>query len=175
MGHEVTTTPLQLVCATAAIANNGVYMKPFIVKSIKDNDNEIIQSFEPQIVSQVISPETAKRLTAILVGVIEKGTATKAKIEGVLVAGKTGTAQKVSGKTYSHSAFYASFMGFAPADNPRLAAIVVLDEPRPSYFGGTVCAPVFKEVIENALRYLKNKEMNSLEEEGKKKTIHGFM
>ncbi len=176
MGHEVTTTPLQLVCATAAIANQGVYMKPFIVKAIKDSDNEIIQSFDPHMVDRVISPETAKRLTAILVGVIEKGTATRAKIDGVPVAGKTGTAQKVSGKTYSHSAFYASFMGFAPADNPRLAAIVVFDEPRPSYFGGTVCAPVFKEVIENALRYLKNKEMDIFEpKQEKKKTIHHFM
>lgn len=154
IGQEVTVTPLQLVYALGAIANNGLYMKPLLVKSIEDNFGEVIKFFEPQVVDRVISQDTAKRVTDILVGVVEKGTAPKAKIDGVKVAGKTGTAQKVVNNTYSHSDFYATFMGFAPADNPKLAAIVVFDEPKPQHFGGTVAAPVFKEVIEKSLRYL---------------------
>jgi len=156
IGHEVTATPLQLVCAMASIANNGIYMKPYVVKYIKDHKNQIIKSFEPQVIDRVISRDTARRVTNILTGVVDRGTATRAQIKGVKVAGKTGTAQKVIDGKYSHDKFYASFMGFAPADAPRLAAIVVFDDPSPSYFGGTVAAPVFKEVIENALKYLES-------------------
>ena len=129
-------------------------MKGYIVKSIKDNNDQVIQSFEPQIVDRVISTSTAKRVTSMLIGVVERGTGKKAKIPGIQVAGKTGTAQKVINGVYSHRDFYATFIGFAPADNPRIAAIVVYDEPRPSYFGGTVAAPVFREIIENTLKYL---------------------
>jgi len=156
MGQEVTVTPLQLVYALAAIANDGLYMKPYIVKAITNYQDEVIEAFSPQIVDRVISADTARRVREILIGAVENGTGTKAKINGMKVAGKTGTAQKVENRTYSHSKFYATFMGFAPADNPRLAAIVVFDEPRPAHFGGTVSAPVFKEVIENALKYLES-------------------
>lgn len=154
IGHEVTVTPLQLVYAMAAIANDGLYMRPFVVKYIIDSHDQMIKTFTPQIVQQVISPATAQRLKEILVGVVENGTGQRAKIEGIDVAGKTGTAQKVIDGQYSHSKFYAAFVGFAPADHPRLAAVVVLEEPHPYYFGGTVSAPVFKEVIENSLKYL---------------------
>ncbi|MDP8212680.1 MAG: penicillin-binding transpeptidase domain-containing protein [Candidatus Zapsychrus exili] len=156
IGHEVTTTPLQLVCAIGAIANDGVYMRPFVVKGIMDSKEEIVKSFEPEVISRIISLNTAQRAKDILVGVVERGTAKKARIKGVSVGGKTGTAQKVINGTYSHNRYYSSFIGFAPAEDPQLAAIVVFDDPRPSYFGGTVAAPVFKEVIENILRYLKN-------------------
>ena len=106
----------------------------------------------------MISPQTAQRTKKILTGVVDNGTGRKAQINGVAVAGKTGTAQKVVGGVYSHNKFYASFIGFAPADNPRLAAVVVFDEPHPSYYGGTVAAPVFQEVISDALKYLEMKE-----------------
>lgn len=162
MGQEVTVTPIQLLGAIAAIANDGVYMRPFVVKYIKDNHDEIIKFFEPQEVERIISSETARRLTNILVGVIENGTGTLSKIKGVKVAGKTGTAQKVVNGVYSHSSFYATFFGFAPADNPRIAAIVVVDDPHPSYFGGTVSGPVFKEVVENTLKYLSSSESLSV-------------
>lgn len=158
MGQEVTVTPLQLVAAIAAIANGGVYMQPYVVKSIKDIHNEVIKAFNPKELGRVISEDTAKRVTDILVGVVEEGTGKRAKIDGVKVAGKTGTAQKVVNGTYSHSDFYATFMGFAPADNPRIAAVIVFDEPRPSHFGGTVSGPVFKEVVENTLKYLESSQ-----------------
>ncbi|MCA9401024.1 MAG: penicillin-binding protein [Candidatus Omnitrophica bacterium] len=158
MGHEVTVTPLQLVSAIAAVANDGIYMRPFVVKYIKDKRGNLIQNFQPTVVDRVISVDTARRLKAILKEVVDSGTATRAKIEGISVGGKTGTAQKVIDGKYSHSKFYASFIGFAPVEQPLLAAVVVFDEPHPSYFGGTVSAPVFKEVIENALKYLNSKE-----------------
>ncbi|MBF0484257.1 MAG: penicillin-binding protein [Candidatus Omnitrophica bacterium] len=157
IGQEVTVTPIQLVSATAAVANGGVYMKPYVVKAIISSDNKVIKSFEPQVEERVIGEDIARRLTEILVGVVEKGTATKAKIKGIRVAGKTGTAQKVENGAYTHSKFYSTFMGYAPADDPVLAAIVVYDEPHPSYFGGTVSAPVFKRVVEDSLRYLRTK------------------
>jgi cell division protein FtsI/penicillin-binding protein 2 len=154
MGQEVTVTPLQLVAAMAAIANNGVYMRPYVVKYVRDANNEIIQQHESKILDKIMTEKTAKRLHAILQGVVDNGTAKKAQIKGVAVAGKTGTAQKVVGGTYSHSSFYASFVGFAPVENPRLACVVVFDEPHPVYYGGLVSAPVFQEVVENSLRYL---------------------
>jgi len=157
IGHEVTATPLQLVSALAALANDGIFMRPFIVKEIKDQKNQRIKSFEPRVLDRVISRDTARRVTKILTGVVDKGTGKRAQMEGIKVAGKTGTAQKVVAGKYSHSEFYATFMGFAPADDPLLAAIVVFDDPSPSHYGGTVAAPVFKEVIENALKYLESK------------------
>jgi cell division protein FtsI (penicillin-binding protein 3) len=156
IGHEVTTTPLQMLSALAAVANDGVYMKPFVVKYIKDRNGELIREFQPTIVDRVISAETARRVKDILRGAVEIGTGKKAIIKGVTVAGKTGTAQKIENGNYSHSSYYATFMGFAPVEAPRLAAIVVFDEPRPRYFGGTVSAPVFKEVVERSLKYLEN-------------------
>ena len=158
IGYEVTVTPLQLVAAISSIANEGVYMRPFVVKYVKDSQGQVIKSFEPQIVDRVISANTANRVKEILKGVVEEGTGKKAQVKGVKVAGKTGTARKVIDGKYSVGKYYASFMGFAPADNPRLAAVVVVDQPHPSYFGGTVSAPVFQEVMANALKYLKVSE-----------------
>ncbi len=154
IGQEVIVTPLQLASAISAVANNGLYMKPFVVKYIKDQHDQVIKSFSPKIIDRVISPDTARRVKEILAGVVESGTGKRAQIKGIRVAGKTGTAQKVENKRYSHTKFYASFIGFAPVDNPRIAAVVVYDEPHPSHYGGTVAAPVFQEVVESALKYL---------------------
>ena len=154
IGYEVTVTPLQLICALSSIANDGVFMKPFVVKYIKDNQDQVIRSFMPQVIDRVVSVDTARRITKILTKVVEKGTAKRARIRGIKVAGKTGTSRKVVDGKYSKGKYYATFMGFAPAQNPRIAAITVMDEPHPSYFGGTVSAPVVKEVLENSLKYL---------------------
>ncbi len=158
IGQEVMVTPIQLLCMISTIANKGVYMRPFVVKYIKDHTGHIIKKFSTKRVDRVISRSTAKRVADILVDVVEKGTGKKARIKGIKVAGKTGTAQKVVNGKYSHTKFCATFVGFAPADNPRIAAIVVFDEPHPAHFGGTVAAPVFKEIVENTLRYLSVKD-----------------
>ncbi len=155
IGYEVTVTPLQLLGMMTTVANNGTYLQPFVVRYIQDKQGHVAKSFNGKVLAEhVIEKETAQRVKEILVDVVEHGTAQKAKIKGMRVAGKTGTARKVIGGAYSEGKYYATFAGFAPADDPRLAAIVIMDEPHPSYFGGTVCAPVFQEVIENALKYL---------------------
>jgi cell division protein FtsI/penicillin-binding protein 2 len=154
IGQEVTVTPIQLMGAISAIANDGIYMRPFVVKYVKDANGQVIFQHSPLILDKVISRATSMRMKAILKGVVDEGTGTKAAIKGIPVAGKTGTAQKVVGGSYSHSHFYATFAGFAPVDNPRLACVVVLDDPHPAYYAGTVAAPVFSEVVGDSLKYL---------------------
>ncbi len=154
IGQEVTVTPIQLTGAISAIANNGIYMRPFVVKYIRDAQGEVILQHTPKVVDRVISLQTDARMKAILKGVVDEGTGVKAKIPGIPAAGKTGTAQKVVNGTYSHSHFYASFAGFAPVDHPRLAAVIVFDDPRGAYYAAEVAAPVFAEVVGDSLKYL---------------------
>ncbi len=156
MGQEIGVTPLQMVSAVAAVANNGVLVKPYVVSEIRDQKGQLVKETLPQVRRRVISPETAKTLTTILEGVVTNGTGTKAAIPGFRVAGKTGTAQKVDPQTgaYSKKQLIGSFVGFVPADAPRLAMIVVIDEPQGEAWGGVVSAPVFQRVGEQVLTYL---------------------
>jgi len=156
IGQEVGVTTLQLAFAISVIANGGQLMRPYIVKEIRDKHSEVIKSFLPTLIRQVIPLDTANRVKKILMGVVEKGTGKLAKMTDFSAAGKTGTGQKLEANgSYSHSKFMASFIGFAPAEDPVIAIAVVVDEPRPYYFGGVVSAPVFKNVATDVLRYLK--------------------
>lgn len=156
MGQEIGVTPIQMASAVGALANGGVLMKPYVVSEIRDADGHIIKQVPPQTKRRVISPETAHSVTRILEGVVTDGTGMKAAIPGFRVAGKTGTAQKIDPRTggYSSSRFVSSFAGYVPADSPRLAMIVVIDEPQGEAWGGTVAAPVFSRVGEQVLGYL---------------------
>jgi len=156
MGQEIGVTPIQMVSAVGALANGGVLMKPYVVSEIRDADGHIIKQVPPQVKRRVISPETAHSVTKILEGVVTDGTGVKAAIPGFRVAGKTGTAQKIDPRTgtYSNSRFVSSFAGYVPADSPRLAMIVVIDEPQGEAWGGTVAAPIFSRVGEQVLGYL---------------------
>ena len=156
MGQEIGVTPIQMVSAIGTIANGGVLMKPFVVSEVRDAEGRVIKQILPQVKRRVVSPETARTVTTILEGVVTDGTGGKAAIQGFRVAGKTGTAQKIDPRTgtYSATLFVGSFVGFVPADNPRLAMIVVIDEPHGESWGGTVAAPVFKRVGEQVLNYL---------------------
>lgn len=156
MGQANAVTPIQLVTAVSVIANGGNLVKPHMVKQVIDNEGIVIKKNEPQIVRRVISEETAKTLAGILEGVVSNGTGKNAYIEGYKVAGKTGTAQKVAlTGGYMASEYVASFLGFAPADNPKLACIVVVDAPQGyPYYGGWVAAPPFREILKDSLRYL---------------------
>lgn len=158
MGHEVTTTAIQLASAISVIADNGYLVRPRIVKEILDEKGQVIKEFPPRIMRKVISPKTAARVRGILMGVVESGTGKKAKIEEYHAGGKTGTAQKAEqGGVYSHERFIASFVGFAPVERPILSMVVCIDEPRPVYYGGEVAAPVFKNVMDESLKYLNAK------------------
>lgn len=156
MGQEVGVTPLQMVSAVAAIANDGVLMKPYVVSGMRDQKGQLVKETFPHVKRRVVSPVTARTLTTILEGVVTSGTGTKAAIPGFRVAGKTGTAQKVDPRTgaYSSALSVGSFVGFVPADSPRLAMIVVIDEPQGEAWGGVVAAPVFRRVGEQVLTYL---------------------
>ncbi len=153
MGQEVMVTALQMVTAMSVIANGGNLVRPYLVSKVEDPAGVVLKEKKPVIKHRVIRPETSATMREILTQVVERGTGTKAKIPDVLVGGKTGTAQKIlpGGKGYSHSAFMSSFVGFAPADDPRYAMVVVLDEAHPMYYGGVVAAPVFKDVMSAAL------------------------
>ena len=150
IGHEVTVTPLQLALAYATVANGGVLMAPMIVRAIRDADGRELRRVAPQPSHRVFSEGTAATLVDMLCAVVDSGTATSARVPGLRVAGKTGTAQKYDAAvgTYGHGMYLASFAGIAPADHPRLVGVVVIDEPRGSqYYGGQVAAPVFREVV----------------------------
>ena len=152
IGQEVMVTSLQMATALSVIANGGYLVKPYIISKVIDSAGVTLKENKPVIKKTVIKPEVAAIMRKILTQVVEEGTGTKAKIPGLQVGGKTGTAQKIlpNGKGYSHSAFMSSFIGFAPSDNPKYVMAVVLDEARPMYYGGTVAAPVFKDVMEAA-------------------------
>ncbi|NOZ67779.1 MAG: penicillin-binding protein 2 [Deferribacteres bacterium] len=157
IGQEIGVTPLQLLAAYAAIANGGVLMKPYVVSDIISPAGKPVKSVSPTVRRRVISEETAAVVRDILKTVVEEGgTATKAYIKGNLVAGKTGTAQIFDPRTgrYSRKRYVSSFVGFVPADNPRIALIVVIYEPKGSVYGGVVAAPVFKNIVEHTFAYL---------------------
>lgn len=156
MGQEIGVTPLQMVTAVSAIANGGVLMKPYLVSEIRNAKGQLVAQTMPQAKRRVISTDTARTLTTLLEGVITGGTGGKAAIPGYRVAGKTGTAQKVDPRTgaYSSQLLVGSFLGYVPAEEPRLAMIVVIDEPRGEAWGGVVAAPVFRRVGEQVLNYL---------------------
>lgn len=133
-------------------------MKPYLVEKISDDAGTVIRQFSPQIRRKVLSPATSQAMAKMLVGVTtEGGTGLNAAVDGYRVAGKTGTAQKVDPltKCYSANKRTASFIGFVPADHPRLAIIVVVDEPKTNVYGGVVAAPVFREIALQSLCYLK--------------------
>ena len=159
IGHEVGVTALQMVSAISVIANGGYLVRPYIVAQLEDDQGQIIKTTSPkQIRRRVISGDTCQYMKEILKGVVENGTGKRARLEHFSTAGKTGTAQKIepSGR-YSHSKYMATFIGFAPVENPRVAICVIFDEPRPIYYGGSVAAPVFAKICDATLKYLKAK------------------
>jgi len=156
-GQGISTSPLQLITAFSAIANQGILMKPYLVEAIFNDQGEIIKEFHPENRGRIIAPGTAKQVTSILKTVIEKGgTGENAFIPGFEIAGKTGTAQKVDPKIkhYSNRKTVSSFMGFLPTDDPKLAILIIIDEPQGIPYGGTVAAPIFKEATNQIIRYL---------------------
>lgn len=154
-GQEVAATSIQMIRAISVIANGGYLAKPYILKEIRDPQGVVVLKREPVITGPIISPEVTAIMRTILERVVSEGTGKDAAIDGIKAAGKTGTSQKLNpGGGYSHSKFVGSFIGFAPANDPKLAMIVSIDEPHPLYYGGTVAAPVFRSVIEQSLIYM---------------------
>ncbi len=151
-GQGPVVTPLQLMSAVGAVANGGKLMKPFLVKELLDADGTVVSKTEPTVVRQVISQKTSDQMCAMLENTVANGTGRNAYIKGYRVAGKTGTSEKVprgSGK------YVSSFIAFAPANDPKVACLVVLDEPsNGQYYGGAIAAPVVGKILEDTLRYM---------------------
>lgn len=156
-GQGISVTGIQLVTALSAIANGGFLMRPYVVEKTLNEKGEVVQSFQPETIRKVISGATAEKVTALLKTTTEKGgTGEGAVPAGYDVAGKTGTAQKVDSLLggYSETRYTSSFMGFAPSGEPKLALLVVIDEPQGGSYGGVVAAPIFKAIMEKVLPYL---------------------
>jgi cell division protein FtsI (penicillin-binding protein 3) len=159
MGHEIGVTPLQMTVAMSVIANGGKLVMPRIVKSITSADGKTVSTLSPVVVRQVISPQTARQIGDALRGVVsDRGTAAAAAVPGFVIAGKTGTAQKVDpGGGYDKGKYVVSFSGYLPADRPEFVGLVVLDDaqtkPEQNY-GGLVAGPIFSRIAEQAARYL---------------------
>jgi cell division protein FtsI/penicillin-binding protein 2 len=158
MGHEVEATPMQLITAFNAIANDGVLVQPQVVDGVFEPDGRVVQRYEgPEITMRVISSATARTMIdPLMTGVIEQGTGRRAQLGVYRKFGKTGTAQKVVDGEFSHSRFVSSFLCGAPAAAPRVTVLVLVDDPSrgDSHYGGTVAAPPAARIIEDTLRYL---------------------
>lgn len=159
-GQGISVTPLQIVNAYSAIANGGFLMRPFVVRRITDSKGKVLKEVQPELIRQVMSTANAKKVNEMLKLVVGPGgTGMAAEVPEYGVAGKTGTAQKVNegrGRHgYAEGKFIASFVGFAPADDPRITVLVSINEPKGNHYGGVVSAPVFKEIVRQTLPYLK--------------------
>ncbi len=159
-GQGISVTAIQLLTAMSALANNGELMKPYIVKEVFDDERKNVRQFVPTPLRQVVSPAVAKRITNILTEVVgaSDGTGKNARIMNISVAGKTGTAQKFDQRLrkYSSERVKTSFIGYFPAENPKVALLVILDEPRKDMWGGLASAPVFSSIGSQIVTSLKN-------------------
>lgn len=152
IGYEVAATPLQIACAYAAIANGGKLLKPYAVRNVIDTDGHISRNNRPQVIRQVISPRTAVEMINTLHGVVENGTGQSARIPGISIAGKTGTAQKLNKeKTHYVSKYISSFVGFFPVESPRYVLMIMVNEPTGEYYGSQVAAPIFRNIAQRII------------------------
>lgn len=166
IGYEVLVTALQMTNAYACVANGGMMMKPFVIKKVLAPDGSLIKEYQPVEIRNVISRNTAKSLTELFVGVVERGTGKDAKIENIKIAGKTGTSQKMVEGKYSKSQYTSSFIGYFPAENPQIVVTVIIDAPDAGeYYGGKVSAPIFRKIAERIINLTGLYEYNAPENE----------
>jgi len=163
IGQSVAVTPLQLITAMSAIANDGILLKPHIVKNIKNANGTTYSETHIEEVRRTIDSATDKTLVGLLEQVVANGGGKKASVRGYRVAGKTGTAQKINefGTTYAEGKYIASFCGFGPVENPQVALLVVIDEPYGSFYGGQIAAPVAGRILSQVFRYLRIEPSNA--------------
>ena len=157
IGHSIAVTPLQLVTAMSAVANDGVLLKPHIIKQITNADGSVYKEYGREEVHRVIDSATDKTLVGLLEQVVATGGGSKAAVKGYRIAGKTGTAQKINEHTsgYMEGRYIASFCGFAPVENPEIVVLVVIDDPSAgAFYGGQIAAPVARDIFSQLLRFM---------------------
>ncbi len=151
-GYEVAATPLQIAAAYAAVANNGILMRPYVIAGVRNTEGEFLAEQSPQRIRKVVSEETCALLRDAFEGVVERGSAREVRIEGVRIAGKTGTARRIIEGKYEAGYYTASFAGFFPVEDPQLVCLVMMDNPRSrGYYGGITSGPIFKAIAERVI------------------------
>lgn len=154
-GQSISVTPMQLISAIGAIANDGKLMQPRVVKELVDNQGNVTESIKPKVVRQVISEDTSNKMMEIAESVVSEGSGKAAYIPGYRIGGKTGTAQKVIDGKYAQGKYICSFVGIAPCDDPQIVVLAIVDEPTGvSAFGSTTAGPIVKEIMNDSLKYL---------------------
>jgi cell division protein FtsI (penicillin-binding protein 3) len=151
MGYEISVTPLQLAAAYGTFANGGVLMEPHLLREVTQGHGRVLERTEPRALRRVVDASVARKITDMLVAVVEDGTATRAGLESFAVAGKTGTARRTSGGRYAAGSYTASFAGYFPASDPQIVIFVKIDNPQGSYYGGSTAAPVTRETLQGIL------------------------
>jgi cell division protein FtsI/penicillin-binding protein 2 len=155
IGQSIAVTPLQLVRAVAAIANDGVLLKPHIIKEVQKEDGTVESAASTDVVRQVISSDTAHTLAGMMEKEVSEGGGHKASVRGYRFAGKTGTAEKLNPNGgYMDNHYIASFIGFGPVEDPQIAVLIIIDDPTGIYYGGQIAAPVFSEIAAQIMRHL---------------------
>ncbi len=168
-GYEVSVTPIQLITAYSSLINGGILYQPLLVKKVEDSDGNIISENSPKVVRRVISEKTSERMISLLKSVVENGTGEFAKSDLITVGGKTGTSKIASDGKYISGKYNSSFVGFFPAENPKLICLVLINSPKTQYYGGKVAAPIFKNIVEKIVqndpaRFFKNESNESFEQ-----------
>lgn len=163
IGQSIAVTPIQLVTAMSAIANNGVLLKPHIIKEIHNSDNAIYDKTPVTEVRRAITEDANAELVGLLEQVVAAGGGGKAGVKGYRIAGKTGTAEKLNdnGSGYMSGHYIASFCGFAPVEDPQIVVLLIIDDPSGVYYGGQIAAPVAGKIFEGVLRYMNIKPLES--------------
>ncbi|MEW6506561.1 MAG: penicillin-binding protein [Bacteroidota bacterium] len=162
-GYEISVTPLQMIAAYGALINGGTLLQPFILKEITDSKGSVVSKTKPTIIRNVINRSTSDLMKEIMIGVVENGTGKTAQLEDVIVGGKTGTAQQLVDKSYTSKRHNSSFVGFFPADNPKVIGLILVNAPMVGKYGGLVAAPIFREaarrIIDADLSLARDKKM----------------
>lgn len=153
-GQGIAVTPIQLITALSSLGNDGKLMQPRLVRELVDDDGKTIEEFEPTVIRQVVSEQTASDLCMMMEGVVSSGTGSAAYLPGYRVGGKTGTAQKVENGKYTEYT-YSSFYAMAPMDDPQVAVLVIVDSPKGVHFGSQTAGPGVRSILSNTLKYLK--------------------
>ncbi len=162
-GQGPTVTPLQMLAAIGAVANDGKLLKPHLIKNITDSKGNIVEAYEPTVVRQVVSEQTSQILRSVLEDVVTDGTGGQAYLEGFRIGGKTGTSEKIP---RGNEKYIASFAGMAPTDDPQIVLILMLDEPRGVHTGGATAAPLAGKIFDDVLRYIGIQPTTNSSEEG---------
>ena len=174
-GYEIAVTPLQMITAYSALINGGNLYQPYLVKSISDHTGRTVFENQPKKIRTVINKSTSDLIKDFMIGVVERGSGTSARLANVSIGGKTGTSQRLVNKSYSSSSHNSSFIGFFPADNPKVICYILINAPKLGQYGGLVAAPVFHEVVKHMIETDRNLIIDNNKIERKQNLINDLV